>query len=88
MWKHVAGIRLREAEPQECFAVMELTRFQASLFGEEELSVKECEGRWVKLEEMDWRRESKAPWAVWLTDVGEKPGQRQRKAVMAEPRAF
>lgn len=38
----MAGIRLREAEPQECFPVMELTRFRASLFGEEELGVKEC----------------------------------------------
>lgn len=59
-----------------------------SLFGEEELGAKEREGRRIKLQEMDWRGESKAPWAVWLTDVGEKPGQGQRKAVVGGLRAF
>lgn len=57
-------------------------------FGEEELGAKEREGRQIKLEEMDWRGESKAPWAVWLTDEGEKPGQGQRKAVVVGLRAF
>lgn len=49
-----------------------------------------CEGaRGIKLEEVvDWRGESKAPQAVWLIHVGEKPGQGQRKAVMGGLRAF
>lgn len=37
---------------------------------------------------MDWRGESKAPQVVWLTHVGEKPGQGWRKAVMGGLRAF
>lgn len=61
-----------------------------SSFGEEELGPKEHEDRQIKLEEMDWRWEIKAPWAVWLTNVSEKPEQGQSKAVMerGELRAF
>lgn len=50
--------------------------------------MKERKGRRIKLEEVDWRGESKAPQVVWLSDMGEKPWQGQRKAVVGGLRAF
>jgi len=50
--------------------------------------MKERESRWIKLEEVDWRGESKAPQAVWFTDLDEKPQQGQRKVVIEGLRIF
>lgn len=55
--------------------------------GEEELGLSDREGSWIKLEKMNWRRltgkgKAEHPRGVWLSDVGEKAGQGQSKAVV------